>query len=120
MVVNDGNMVARLQKPKILDLLGAIRIHNDEKRLAVGNEQSLLRAYEHVFVLGAAAKELNERLCRAFLCVRDYVRLLAVFAGKAAHADSAADAVHIAEFMTHDEHARGVLYKRLERICHHS
>ena len=119
-MVDDGNMVARLQKPQILDLLGAVCIDNDEQRLSVGYHNSLLSAYKRLFILRAFTQEPNKRLCRAFLGIGNYERTLSVFACKAAYADRAADTVHVAEFMPHNEDTRGILYQRFKRICHNT
>ena len=119
-MVDDGNMVARLQKPQILDLLGTVGIDNNKQRLSVGYHNSFLSAYKRFFILRAFTQEPNKRLCRAFLRVGNYQRTLSVFACKAAYADRAADAVHIAELMSHNEDARGILYERFKRICHNT
>ena len=117
-MVDDRDMVARLQKPQILDLLGTVGVDNNQKRLAVGYHDSLSCAYERLLIFGAFAQKLYKRLCRAFFRIRNNERTLAVFAGEAAHADGAADTVHIAELVPHNEDARRILYERFQRICH--
>lgn len=104
-MIDDRNVIARLQKPQILDLFGSVGIDNDQKRLAVGYHDGLAGTYKRLLILWAFAQELYKRLCRAFFHIRNDQCALTVFAGKAAHADGAANAVHIAEFVSHDQNA---------------
>ena len=119
-MVDDGDPVARLQKAQILDLLGTVGIHNNEQGFAVGSEHRLLSIYENVLILGRFHEHFDQGLRHGLFGVGNDVHPYAVFAGDYAHSDGSTDAVHIAESVTHDEHLRCVLDKRVKRIRHDS
>ena len=117
MVVDDGHLVAGLQQRKVLDLFGPVGVHDDEQGLSVRHEHRLLRAYEGVDVLRRLFELFDERLCRRLFGVGDDVRRDAVLSCNAANGYRAADAVHVAEAVTHDQNAGGVLNKLRQSVC---
>ena len=120
MVVYDRHLVARLQKPQILDLLGSVGIDYDQQGFAVGGEHCFLCAYEDILVFRSLFKHLDKRLCQCLFRIGNNVHPHAVFACNEAHGNGCSDAVHIAVTVTHDENLRSVLNERSKCVCHYA
>lgn len=117
-MVYDRDALAKVQQIRALHLLRAVRVHNGEERVRVDLGGRFLRGEEYVLILRLAAHHIYKRGRGAVLRVRDYRGVHAELPRKAAYADRRADAVEIAEAVTHDKHLRGVLYKLGKSVCH--
>ena len=119
-MVYDRDALAQVQKIRALHLLGAVSVHNGKERVRIDLGGRFLRGKEYVLILRFAAYHIYKRGRGAVLRIRNYGGVYAELPRKAAYADRRADAVQIAEAVTHDEHLGGVLYKLGEGVCHNA
>ena len=119
-MVYDRDALAKVQQVRALHLLGAVRVHNGKERVRVDLGGRFLRGEEYILILRLAAHHIDKRGRGAVLRVRDYRRVYTELPRKAANADRSADAVQIAEAVTHDEHLGGVLYKFGKSVGHNA
>ena len=118
MVVYDGHAVHGGEEIGVLDLLGPVRVHDDEEAAPVGREHGLLGRYEGVLILGLGLQALYEQLARVLLRVYDYLAYLALLAGYAADGGVRADGVEVGVLVAHDEDARGIRHQLGEGVRH--
>ena len=120
MVVDNRHTVAGCQDALILNVLGSVCIDNYKQRSAVSAHNRLLRRDEGIPVILKALQPCYKR-ARAVIClVNNDAVFSSELAGYAANAGGSANAVHIAEFMTHHKNMLGAFHQLGKRVCHNA
>ena len=117
-VVDDGNTGDGLQQLARLDLIGPVRVDDDEQTAWVGLDKRVLSGNENVLIVLILPQLGNEAPGHVVLEVDDDVRGLPALAAQAPDAHRRAERVKVSHAVAHDEDLAGLRDELGQRSGH--
>ena len=117
-VVDDGNTGDGLQQLARLDLIGPVRVDDDEQTARVGLDKRVLSGNENVLIVLILPQLGNEASGHVVLEVDDDVRGLPALAAEAPDAGRRAERVKVSHAVAHDEDLAGLRDELGQRSGH--